>query len=292
MRVADGLSCCRAGGVKIIEDATHAVGTRYSDSSGNQYSVGACAHSDLAVFSFHPVKTMAMGEGGAVTSQSPAEAESIRELRNHGMVRTPERFVNTEMAFDENGDPNAWYYEMQSPGYNFRITDIQCALGISQLKKLAGFIERREQLRQQYETGIEARDLPVKPVPRVENCEPGWHLFSVLIDFDEIGKSRNKCMRELRDLGVGTQVHYIPVHTQPYYVDRYGEIPDLRGTSFYRRTLSSCLGMEDSDVVKVLDALEEFSPSPISDHKRSIAIAVPGRWSTSWGGGASSDAIT
>ena len=110
---------CRAGGVKIIEDATHAVGTRYSDSSGNQYSVGACAHSDLAVFSFHPVKTMAMGEGGAVTSQSPAEAESIRELRNHGMVRTPERFVNTEMAFDENGDPNAWYYEMHSPGYNF-----------------------------------------------------------------------------------------------------------------------------------------------------------------------------
>ena len=249
---------CETRDVKIIEDATHALGTRYFDSSGTQYSVGECAHSDLAVFSFHPVKTMAMGEGGAVTSRTPAAAESIRELRNHGMVRAPERFVNTEMAFDEKGEPNVWYYEMQTPGYNFRITDIQCALGISQLKKLANFIERRESLRRQYENGIEARGLPLIPVPRVDDCEPGWHLFSVLIDFEGIGKSRNQCMRALRELGVGTQVHYIPVHKQPYYVARYGETSDLQGAEdYYRRTLSLPLfpAMEDSDVLKVLDAL-------------------------------------
>ena len=249
---------CRAHDVKIIEDATHALGTRYFDSSGTQYSVGECAHSDLAVFSFHPVKTMAMGEGGAVTSGSSVEAEQIRELRNHGMVRAPERFLNTEMGFDENGEPNVWYYEMQAPGYNFRITDIQCALGISQLKKLAGFIQRREHLRRQYEDEIEVRGLPLKPVPRVDNCEPGWHLFSVLIDFDILGKTRNKCMRELRDLGVGTQVHYIPVHKQPYYAERYTATPDLPGVEeYYRRTLSLPLfpGMEDRDVLKVLDAL-------------------------------------
>ena len=155
------------------------------------------------------------------------------------MVRAPERFVNTEMAFDEKGEPNVWYYEMQTPGYNFRITDIQCALGISQLKKLANFIERRESLRRQYENGIEARGLPLIPVPRVDDCEPGWHLFSVLIDFEGIGKSRNQCMRALRELGVGTQVHYIPVHKQPYYAARYGETSDLQGAEdYYRRTLS------------------------------------------------------
>lgn len=241
----------------VIEDACHALGGTYSDASGRDFAVGSCAHADFATFSFHPVKTVATGEGGAISCRDPEAAETMRRARNHGMIRTAEDWSNSQLALDPDGEPNAWYYEMSEMGFNFRLTDIQCALGISQLKKLDRFVQSRENLRRTYEKLIEARGLPAKPVPRVASGKPGWHLFAVLIDFEEIGKDRNSVMSSLREVGIGTQVHYIPVHLQPYYQNRYGPA-DLPGAErYYHRTLSLPLhpGMTTDDVATVLDKL-------------------------------------
>lgn len=241
----------------VIEDACHALGAHYQDSEGTTFTVGSCAHSDFATFSFHPVKTMATGEGGAIACRDEAAATRMRQLHNHGMVRDPQNWSNTTDGFDAAGKPNVWYYEMQELGFNFRLTDIQCALGLSQLKKLTHFVSIREKLRQTYERLIGNLDLPIRPVPRVPNCQAGWHLFALLVDFEAIGKDRNTVMAALRNAQIGTQVHYIPVHLQPYYRNRYGEI-DLPGArAYYQSTMSLPLfpSMTDDDVAFVVDTL-------------------------------------
>ena len=201
-----------------------------------------------------------MGEGGAVNCREPEDAARIRGLRSHGITRDPEAFSNTEMGFDDSGEMNAWYYEMPDIGFNYRVTDLQCALGLSQLAKLDRFLSQREFLRQQYEALLQDKSVPALPVPRVKNCEPGWHLFSVLIDFDRIGKSRHMVMQELQAAGVGSQVHYIPVHQQPYYRKRYGGAPDLPGAqAYYDRTLSLPLypSLTVADIERVVEKLAE-----------------------------------
>lgn len=236
----------RRAGWSVVEDACHAVG-----GSG----VGDCRHSDMAVFSLHPVKTITAGEGGVVTTQQPALAERLFRLRSHGMMRAPEAFTEKDQAFDAAGAANPWYYEMPEPGFNYRLTDIQAALAISQLKKLSAFVARRQALAARYDRALARLAPAVRPVPRAGT--PALHLYVVLIDFAGIGKSRAEIMRRLREAGIGTQVHYVPVHRQPYYRARYGML-DLPGAdAYYARALSLPLfpAMADSDVDRVADAL-------------------------------------
>jgi dTDP-4-amino-4,6-dideoxygalactose transaminase len=230
-------------GAVLVEDAPHALGTTMT--FGNVAErVGDARHSAMATFSFHPVKTIATGEGGMVTTNDPALAERLRVMRSHGMVRP------------EGAEP--WWYEMPEPGFNYRLPDILCALGLSQLKKLPRFAARRRALAKAYEAAL----APLSPLVRIA-ARPAWsdpvlHLMCVLIDFEGAGRTRRQVVDALRERGVGTQVHYIPVHRQPYYRERYGAL-DLPGAeAWYARCLSLPLypGMADEDVGRVAEALK------------------------------------
>ena len=241
----------------IVEDACHALGSTYETGDGARARVGQAEHGGLAAFSFHPVKTVAMGEGGALTGRNVTLLERARRLRNHGMSWEPAAFTEHALAFDEGGAANPWHYEMPEPGLNYRASDIHCALGLSQLGKLDRFVARRRALTANYDTRIAALAPLVRPLARRSGCAPAWHLYVVLIDFAAAGTSRRRVMEMLRAEGIGSQVHYIPVHRQPYYRERYGE-PDLPGAiAYFQRCLSLPLfpAMADEDVERVVDAL-------------------------------------
>jgi len=248
----------RAAGIAIVEDACHAIATRY-EANGVPVTVGSAAHSDLVCFSFHPVKTIAMGEGGAVSGRDPAFEERLRLLRNHGMTRNADAFTNQALARDESGAANPWYYEMPDVGFNYRASDIHCALGLSQLKRLDGFVEARKALALRYDEKLAPLAPVVRPVKRVPGCDPVLHLYAILIDFPQTGLTRRAVMEALRERGVGTQVHYIPVHLQPYYRARYGnrELPGAQ--AYYERCLSLPLfpAMTEEDVDYVIASLKE-----------------------------------
>jgi len=210
----------------IIEDACHALGARYMSSqsetglhkSGDKgwINVGSCAHSHMTVFSFHPVKHITTGEGGMVTTNDKDLYERLLLFRSHGIAREPDQFVNLNRPENNPGKTPLWYYEMKDLGYNFRITDIQCALGLSQLKKADLFTYVRRQIAVKYWEGLNHYkniQLPIEP----ENYKSAYHLFPVKIDFDSLGKTRHEMMQALRQKGIGTQVHYIPIVQHPYY---------------------------------------------------------------------------
>ena len=234
----------RDAGAVLVEDAPHALGST-AQFGNTAETIGDVRHSAMATFSFHPVKTIATGEGGMVTTNDPRLAERLRTLRSHGMVRP------------EGADP--WWYEMSEPGFNYRLPDILCALGLSQLAKLPRFAARRSALAAAYGEAL----APLAPLVR-QATQPAWsqpvlHLMCVLIDFEAAGHSRREVVEALRARGVGTQVHYIPVHRQPYYRGLYGDL-DLPGAeAWYARCLSLPLypGMADGDVAKVVGALGE-----------------------------------
>ena len=173
------------------------------------------------------------------------------------MTRDAAAFENRDLAFDSDGQPNPWYYEMAEPGYHYRATDIHCALGLSQLKKLDRFAERRRWLMERYRQLLAPLSPLVRLAPAPTDCEPAWHLCSVLIDFAAAGRTRAQVMAALRERGIGSQVHYIPVHLQPYYRRRYGELALPGAESYYARCLSLPLfpGMADRDVERVVEAL-------------------------------------
>lgn len=245
--------------LRVVEDGCHALGTIYNDSEGTGHLVGAARHADLVTFSFHPVKVLATGEGGMVTTREPAFAERLRRLRSHGIVRTPEDFVDQENAHGTDGALNPWYYEMLELGLNYRASDIACALGRSQLTKLDVFAARRRALAAAYDRALASLAPLVRPVARSNSCEPAWHLYAVLIDFDAVGRDRAAVMRALTERGVGSQVHYIPVHRQPYYRNRYGTPPLPGADIYYGKCLSLPLfpSLADDDVDRVVDALKE-----------------------------------
>ncbi len=192
----------REYGVALIEDASHAVGAKYDDAP-----VGACLHSDCAVFSFHPVKIVTTGEGGVVVTNRDALAERLRRLRTHGITR--------DAALMSEHDPAPWYYEQLELGYNYRMTDIQAALGASQLDRLDAFVARRRELAANYSQRL--AHLPLQlPLPDV-NHESAWHLYTVRLLLDEMTKTHRQVFDELHAAGVGVNVHYMPVYLQPYY---------------------------------------------------------------------------
>ncbi|MFA6021935.1 MAG: UDP-4-amino-4,6-dideoxy-N-acetyl-beta-L-altrosamine transaminase [Rhodospirillales bacterium] len=246
-------------GLSVVEDACHAIG-----GSHDGHRVGNCAYSAMAAFSFHPVKTVAMGEGGALTTNDDGLAERLRLLRSHGITRDPSQFQRPDLAFDSDGSINPWHYEMIELGFNYRLSDIACALGLSQLAKLERFVARRAALVARYDHALAALSPLLRPTPRRAGDQPGWHLYVVLLDFAALGRSRAQVMAQLRAAGIGTQVHYIPVPEQPYYVERYGR-PLLPGASHYfSRCLSLPLypGLGDADQDRVIAALHDLIGQP------------------------------
>ncbi|MBU6373948.1 MAG: UDP-4-amino-4,6-dideoxy-N-acetyl-beta-L-altrosamine transaminase [Alphaproteobacteria bacterium] len=240
-------------GAVLIEDSCHALGSR--DARGD--AAGACRHAAMGCFSFHPVKTIACGEGGMITTRDPALADRLMRLRSHGMQRDLGAFQSPDLACDTDGGPAPWAYEMPEIGYNYRLTDMQCALGLSQFAKLDAFLARRAALVGRYRARLIGRR-GVDVLAPASGQTPGWHLLVALIDFAAIGAPRRVVMERLRAHGVGSQVHYVPVHRQTYYRDRYGAL-DLPGAErFYARCLSLPLfpDMTDADVDRVVEALD------------------------------------
>ena len=231
---------CISRKIKIIADSCHAIGGEL-----NGVPVGAAKIEDMATFSFHPVKTIVTGEGGAVTTSSEKVFKYIKKMRNHGMVRK------------KNKAP--WMYELHELGYNYRITDFQCALGISQLSRLKSIVKKRNQLVSYYNERIEEISEHLKkPKSSSEPSRAGWHLYSPRINFKKLGVPRDEFMKRLLKKGVGSQVHYIPINAQPYYKKRYGYKKLDGASTYYENTLSLPLhnNMREEDVNKVLKALK------------------------------------
>ncbi len=244
-------------GIVFVDDAAHAIGSRYRLHNGVGGPIGDGQLAKMSTFSFHPVKTVTMGEGGAVTTSDGALAARLRRFRAHGMTRNFDEMQNRALAFDADGLENPWYYEMPDVGINYRVTDIQCALGLSQIAKLDRFISQRRALAVRYDKLLARFDPLLQPLAQSQHCHAAWHLYAVLIDFEAAGLSRAKLMQQLRERGIGTQVHYIPVHLQPYYQERYGKTVLAGAERYYARTLSLPLfpTMQSEDVDRVVEAL-------------------------------------
>jgi len=211
-------------GFRVVEDAAHAVGAHYQNRP-----VGDCRFSDVAVFSFHPVKIITTGEGGMLLTNRTELYEKFLRLRTHGITREP-RFMD--------GEPHGpWYYQQVELGFNYRITDIHCALGISQMKRLGKFVRRRRQLARRYDKLL--ANLPLTLPWQHPDAESSWHLYVVRLQLDKIRKSHRQVFEELRAAGIGVNLHYIPVHTQPYYRQlgfKPGQFPEA--VKFYTEAIS------------------------------------------------------
>jgi len=288
----------------IIEDACHALGARYRvgrEEDSRWINIGSCSHSDMTVFSFHPVKHITTGEGGMVTTNDADLYGRLVLLRNHGITRNPEEFTvhsspsesrttDNGQRLTDNGErfllsplhhPGgegkgegelgqqstvnghrampSWYYEMRNLGYNYRITDIQCALGRSQLNKIGSFVERRRSIAGQYSRIIGG--LPkLRHQTEPDGRQSSYHLYAILMH-DEARISRDEVMAELKRMGVGAQVHYIPVYRHPFY-RKLGFKADSwpNAEHFFQHCLSIPMfpGMSEKDVGRVLHALEEI----------------------------------
>lgn len=229
-------------GFRVVEDASHAVGATH----GGQ-SVGACAHSDVAVFSFHPVKIITTGEGGMATTQDADVAGTMRRLTSHGVTRDPER-----LREPAEGD---WVYEQHELGFNYRMTDIQAALGLSQLGNLDAVLDRRRALARRYDALL--ADLAVELPDLAAVDESAWHLYVIRVRGGRAQRAR--VFQTLRNAGVWVQVHYIPVHLQPYYADlgfRAGDYPGAE--RYYAGAISLPLfpDLSETDQDRVVAALK------------------------------------
>jgi len=240
----------------IIEDACHALGSFYKGTK-----CGSCSYSDMTAVSFHPVKHITTGEGGAVFTNDIVLYNRLKRFRSHGIAGRAEELVYKNEAFNSAGtDVNPWYYEQQLLGYNYRLTDIQCALGISQLAKLPFFIRRRKKIARYYNeafTGYRIISIPYQG----PECVSNWHLYVLAIDFEKAGVDRAVLMNRLKNRGIYTQVHYIPVHTQPFYQDNFGYLWGDYPVAerYYRHCLSIPLFplMRDQETKKVVNGILE-----------------------------------
>ncbi len=249
-------------GLFVIEDACHAIGSTYSDPlSGKTVRVGSCEHSDLTVFSFHPLKHITTGEGGAITTNDEKLYQRLLRLRSHGIEREQGKWATKEQGFCD-AQPNPWYHEMQELGFNYRLTDIQCALGRSQLRKLDRFINARRRLADTYRTLLKETTSAAQPVFAQPGTGNSYHLFPVRIPFEELGTSRGEVMRKLAQAGISTQVHYIPVYRQPYYREKYAYAPDAfpNAERYYAQALSLPLYpmLTDHDLIQVVETLNRI----------------------------------
>lgn len=235
----------RRFGFRILEDAAHALGGEFEGER-----IGSCKWSDAASHSFHPVKIITSGEGGMITTNDDELAWRVGMLRTHGITRDAER-----MQGESHGP---WYYQQLELGYNYRMTDMQAALGASQMGKLETFAQRRRALADRYEEALAG--LPLRPLARDPRGVSGWHLFMVRLDLTAIGRTRREVFEGMRARGIGVNVHYIPVHLQPDYRRlgfKAGMFPEAE--RYYEECLTLPLhpGMRDEDVARVREALVE-----------------------------------
>lgn len=243
---------CDAAGAVVIEDAAHALGARYADGQ----RVGCCAHSLMAVFSFHPVKNISTGEGGMITTNDEPTYRRLLRLRSHGINKHADSFQLPEQASTA-GVENPWYYEMQELGFHYRITDIQCALGLSQLKKLEQFLVRRTALARSYDQAFAGMQT-IRPAQSSGRDRSGHHLYVVRINYAAAKISRAELMHSLRAKQIVTQVHYIPVPAHPHYQRLGFKIEDYpKAKSYYQDALSIPLfvGLKDEDQQLVVNSL-------------------------------------
>jgi perosamine synthetase len=230
-------------GLVVIEDACHALGAFYKD-----HRVGSIAH--MTIFSFHPVKHVTCGEGGMVTTDDPGFAKKLRRFRNHGIDHE---------ARDRQA-ANRWFYEMVLLGFNYRLPDIACALGLRQLAKLEANLARRQQIAAWYAEAFHETTGICLPIERSE-ATSAWHLYPIRLDLNKLSASREQIYQALRAENIGVNVHYIPVHLHPYYRDRFG----YKGGEFrvaenaYERLISLPMfhGMSDQDVQDVIAAVRK-----------------------------------
>ena len=199
----------------IIEDSCHALGGTY-----NNFKVGSCKYSDISTFSFHPVKPITTAEGGMITTNNKKIYQKLLLYRTHGIHKDPKFFKNKNLAFDKKNQPNRWYYEMDVLGFNYRITDLQAALGKSQLKKINLFTKKRNQIANIYNKNFKNFE-NLKTPYKSKKVKHAYHLYTVLINFKKINISKNYFMKLLLEKGIGSQVLYIPVFLQPYYKKKY-----------------------------------------------------------------------
>ncbi|HOG24330.1 MAG TPA: UDP-4-amino-4,6-dideoxy-N-acetyl-beta-L-altrosamine transaminase [Candidatus Omnitrophota bacterium] len=232
--------------LKIVEDAAHALGSVCGGSR-----VGSCRYADMTIFSFHPVKHITTGEGGAITTNDSQLREKLRELRTHGVTRDPQKLLNKKQG--------GWYYEMQSLGFNYRLTDIQAAIGIEQLKKSGRFIERRREIAKKYTRAFS--DLPgiLTPVER-SNMKHVYHLYVIRLQGKFAGK-RQIFFEQLHKRGIGAQVHYIPIPEQPYYRSlgyTAEDCPNAR--SYYASAVSLPMypGLTNTEVHSIIKAVKDI----------------------------------
>jgi dTDP-4-amino-4,6-dideoxygalactose transaminase len=220
-------------GIRVIEDAAHSLGASYSTGE----KVGSCIGSDMTVLSFHPVKSITTGEGGVVTTNDANLYRTLLRLRSHGIQKIENALLNPILG-ETQGLRNPWYYEMRDLGYNYRMTEIQASLGVSQLRKLDRFIESRRKFATHY----------IEELKKFENCQPAQnldtslsshHIFPVRINFTSISNSRLKIMEQLKVRGIGSQVHYLPIPLQPFYQKLGFSMSHLINSyRYYRETLS------------------------------------------------------
>lgn len=230
-------------GFRIIEDASHAIGCKYLDNS-----IGGCQYSDITVFSFHPVKIITTAEGGLATTNNAELAEKMQLLRSHGVTRDPKL-----MTKEADG---GWYYQQVDLGFNYRMTEMQAALGVSQMQRLDDFVARRHLLQERYHQLL--ADLPVVMPYQSADSYSALHLYPIQIQLDKVRKSHSQIFDELRAKGLGVNLHYIPVHTQPYYQAmgfKAGDFPNAE--HYYSRAISIPLfhGMtfeQQDEVVRIL----------------------------------------
>jgi len=233
-------------GITIIEDAAHAIGGEYLGQK-----IGCCAYSDMTVFSFHPVKIITTGEGGMITTNRKDLYEKLMRLRTHGITRDENRM--------EGKLHGPWYYQQIDLGYNYRITDIQAALGFSQLKRIDEFVKRRHELANRYHDAL--KDLPIILPWQHPDTYSSYHLYVVQLDTQKTTKTRRYVFEELRKKGIGVNVHYIPVHTQQYYKKlgfKEGAFPSSE--EYYKNTITLPLYYDFTEEEQdyVIDALKEI----------------------------------
>jgi UDP-4-amino-4,6-dideoxy-N-acetyl-beta-L-altrosamine transaminase len=232
-------------GFKVIEDASHAIGSRWQGTH-----VGACQHSDITVFSFHPVKIITTAEGGLLTTRDAAIAQKLADLRSHGITREPARL--------ERIDQGGWYYEQQGLGYNYRMTELQAALGVSQMTELDRFIVRRHELVARYEDGFQG--VPIVRPWQHPDSHSAFHLYVIQVA-DGARMNRRQLFDVLRGAGILVNVHYIPIHLQPFYQSMGFQAGDLPvAEAYYDRAISLPLyaGLSQSDQDFVIQKIKEF----------------------------------
>ena len=244
MHAIHGLS--QRYGFKIIEDASHAIGGKYQ----GEY-IGNGRYSDITVFSFHPVKIITTAEGGMVLTNDDQLAERMKLHRSHGVTRD-----QTLMTHEPDGP---WYYEQVELGFNYRMTELQAALGISQMERLDAFVARRHELAKRYDLSLQ--DLPVTTPWQHPDTYSGLHLYVIRLQMDKIDKTYRQLFNSLREQGIGVNLHYIPVHTQPYYQNmgfKQGDFPEAE--RYYTEAISlpmyqSLTDRQQDEVVRVLESV-------------------------------------